>query len=147
MIFRFIIIAAFAFFIFSLIRKYMFGSLKKKLYARMEKRFSGQKMILMDFSANFYGQLSKGNMQIRGNGALILTGAELWFGLAIPEREISILLHHIKRIELRKSHLGKRSFRPLLYIEFLSGLDSDSVAWAVRDPEKWKNAIERIKFR
>jgi len=144
MIIRFIIIAVIFILIFSAIRKFIFGSIKRRLYARMEKRFVGQRIILTALNANFFGQQSKGGMQVRGNGALVLTEIELWFCLAAPEREISIPVSQISKVELKRSHLGKTVFRPLLYVEFSSATGSDSIAWAVQNPGKWKDAIEEV---
>ena len=144
-LFRIILIIALGVFLFSTIRKFLFGSVEKKLYERVEKRFVGQRIIVMALKANFFGQKSKGGRQVRGNGALVLTETELWFSLAAPEREISIPLSQIKSVILKRSHLGKTVFRPLLYIEYSSGVDDDSIAWHVNQPEEWKAAIEEIK--
>ena len=118
------------------------GRIKKGLAMKLEKRFAGQNIILHQMGAKFFGQKSKGLIQMRGNGALVLNKDELWFLMAVPERQVSIPLKNIKKVTLPVSHLGKTVFRPLLCVEFSSdGLD-DSIAWAVPDPEKWKEAIE-----
>jgi len=113
----------------------------------MEKRFVGQRIILTALNANFFGQQSKGGMRVRGNGILVLTEIELWFSLAAPERELSIPVSQISKVKLKRSHLGKTVFRPLLYVEFSSSTGDDSIAWAVQNPGKWKDAIERILMK
>lgn len=145
MIFRLIIFIILGLLIFLAIQKILFGLMKKKLLARLEKRFVSEKMIQLSLNANFFGQKSKVLNQIRGNGVLVLTKDGLWFSLAMPEREISIPLKHIKSVGLTRSHLGKRVFRPLLYVEYFSQVGEDSIAWHVDNPGQWKTAIEKTK--
>jgi hypothetical protein len=58
--------------------------------------------------ANFFGELSKGGKQLRGNGALILTKEDVYFIRALPFKK------------------------------------SDAMAWAVKNPESWKKALEKL---
>jgi len=125
--------------------KFLFSLIGRKLLTRVEKRFTGQRIILQALSANFFGQKSKGVKQIRGKGVLVLTKDELWFSLALPAREISISVKDIKSVKLIKSHLSKTVFRPLLCVEFLFQGIEDSIAWLVNDPEEWKTDIEKVQ--
>lgn len=145
MILRVVIFITLGLLIFLAIQKILFSLMRKKLLERLEKRFVADKIIQLALNANFFGQKSKGLKQIRGKGVLVLTKDELWFSLAVPEREISIPLKHIKSVGLTRSHLGKRVFRPLLYVEYFSQVGEDSIAWYVNNPEKWIAAIEKTK--
>ena len=93
--------------------------------------------------ANFYGQESKGVMQMRGNGTLVLTESELYFEMLVPRREFRIPLAAIQALETPSSYLGKTNFRPLLKVVFRdeSG-NSDSMGWLVPDGQGLKRAIE-----
>ncbi len=141
---RIVVFVAFGLFLIWVARTLVLFSAKRKLIGRVEKRFMGQKIVLQALNANFFGLKSKGIKQIRGNGALVLTEIEIWFCLAMPEREISIPIRHIQSVELTKSHLGKTVFRPLLCLEFHSRMGADSIAWHVDNAGKWKTGIEGI---
>lgn len=93
-------------------------------------------------TANCFGIESLGRAQVRGNGALVLTGDELYFRMAVPSREIIIPLERITTVSLVRSHLGKTIFRPLLKVDYVTDNGPDAVAWAVREPERWKQAID-----
>lgn len=95
--------------------------------------------------ANFFGQESKGVLQTRGNGTLVLTDTELYFEKFIPRQEIHIPLSTIQRIETAKSHLGKTVFRPLLKVVYQNEAGQpDSIAWLVPDVEGLKQQLEAL---
>ncbi|MCL5037147.1 MAG: hypothetical protein M1269_08535 [Chloroflexi bacterium] len=128
-----------------LLLRFGFAHFKKKLRQKVEEKFNEEDIILRYYGANFFGRKSKGVGQLRGNGALVLTRNELWFFQGITGMEISIPLKNIKSITFPKSFLGKTIFRPLLCVEYISDEGEDSIAWAMPDPENWKEAIERAK--
>jgi hypothetical protein len=98
----------------------------------------------MKGNANFFGTESRGVMQIRGNGILLLTDTDLVFGMFRPSREFLIPLANIVKIELVDSHLTKTVFQPLLKVYFTNDEgDADSVAWWVANPTEWKNLLEK----
>ena len=108
------------------------------------ERFPNAKLIIP--SANFYGQESKGVMQLRGNGTLVLTDTELYFEQWIVQREFRIPLAAIQALETPSSYLGKTNFRPLLKVVFRdeSG-HTDSMGWLVGDVEALKRAVDAAR--
>lgn len=119
----------------------------KGLQEDVERRTADQSVVMQTSNANFFGQTSKGGKQLRGNGALILTRDEISFLMALPRKEIVIPLNRVVSVSLPKSHLGKSIFKPLLRVEYDSLEGRDSVAWAVKEPGKWKTAIETARER
>ena len=115
---------------------------REKLGKALKEKFSGQTIILQSRHANFFGQRSGGQKQVRGNGALVLTTKELFFLLAHPKREFTIPLKDITAVTFPKSHLGKSMMRPLLLVEYLNDSVADGLAWFVPHHEEWKKAIE-----
>ena len=106
-----------------------------KKYAKQGVRMKG--------NANFFGIESHGVMQIRGNGILLLTETDLVFGMFRPNREFTIPLDKIEKIELADSHLSKTVFQPLLKVYFTNEEgDMDSVAWWLANPTEWKKVME-----
>ena len=108
-------------------------------------RYTDNQIVMKSLAANFFGQTSKGKAQIRGNGALVLSKNELWFRMALPQRELTIPLASITSVSIVKSHLGKTKLMPLLYVEFISPAGIDSVAWLVEYPEEWMKAIGQVR--
>ncbi|RMG00859.1 MAG: hypothetical protein D6726_10585 [Nitrospirae bacterium] len=110
------------------------------------KRFSGKEIILLEKAANFFGQESLGYAQIRGNGTLLLTGDEIFFQMWLPKKELQIPLSSILSVEVTRSHLGKTKGVRLLKVTFKNPQqERDSVAWIVRDVDRWVNFVkERI---
>ena len=109
---------------------------------RIQERFPTEEIILSETTANFLGLESRGSLQIRGNGVLVLTPHELWFSRFIKREDITIPINTIQDVRLGDSHLGKRILgRKLIYVQFQTSGGKDSVAWLVADPEKWKMKI------
>ncbi|MFW9864638.1 MAG: hypothetical protein ACFFEN_00940 [Candidatus Thorarchaeota archaeon] len=67
---------------------------------------------------NFFGQESLGAMKVRGNGVLLLTESELFFGMWKPKKELLIPVSAMVEIKNPKSYLHKSVFRPLLEVVF-----------------------------
>lgn len=107
--------------------------------------FDATHIIRKDLWANYFGRNKKGMAQIRGNGALVLTNAQLWFLLAAPRTEIDIPLDRITRVSTTRSHLGKTNFRPLLFVEFETPEGPDSIAWSLRHPDEWVATVEAAR--
>ena len=100
--------------------------------------------VRMKGKANFFGIESRGVMQIRGNGILLLTNTDLVFAMFRPTREYLIPLANIEKVELVQSHLTKTVFQPLLKVYFRNEEGTaDSAAWWVANPTKWKNELEQ----
>lgn len=149
MILRFVLILIIIFLAVTAVKKIVLGFYRRKLLRVVEERFAGNRIVLMALSANFFGLKSRGGRQIprtgrRGNGALVLTDDELWFCLAAPSREISIPIGAIRAVDIKRSHLGRTVFRPLLAVSFTFQGKDEQVAWYVKDAAKWKAAIEAL---
>jgi hypothetical protein len=108
------------------------------------KKFPNARLIVP--GANFYGQESKGKMQMRGNGTLALTEEELYFEWLVPRREFRIPLSAIQAVETPSSYLGKTNFRPLLKVVFQNDAgQTDSMAWLVPDVEAARQEVEAAR--
>jgi len=109
-----------------------------------QKLFPNAKLIVP--GANFYGQESKGKVQMRGNGILVLTEDELYFEWLLPRREFRIPLSAIQAVETPSSFLGKTNFRPLLKVVFKNDSgQTDAMGWIVPDVEAARQAIEAAR--
>ena len=98
--------------------------------------------LAIDGSASFFGQESRGVIQMRGNGTLILTDTELIFERWVPNTTFRVPLKSIQGIERPTSFLGKTRFAPLLKVVFSNeAMNPDSMAWQVRDLDGWVNRI------
>jgi hypothetical protein len=117
----------------------------KKRIQEIHEKFRDRMILLSDDMANFFGQESLGVWRIRGNGVLLLTEEELFFGMWKPQKELKIPIPSIHKISNPKKHLKKSVFKPLLKVNFKNenGLD-DSAAWFVRDLDKWNNFLKKL---
>jgi hypothetical protein len=96
----------------------------------------------IDRAASFFGQESRGAAQVRGNGTLILTDADLIFEMWLPNREFRIPLRSIQAIENPTSFLGKSRFAPLLKVVYINEQGTtDAMAWQVPDLSRWMQLI------
>jgi len=100
----------------------------------------------IDRAASFFGQASRGVMQVRGNGTLILTDSELIFEMWVPNREIRIPLRSIESLENPTWFLGKSRFVPLLKVGYTDAQGStDAMAWQVSDLSGWMRQINEAR--
>ena len=127
------------------ILKMIFRSMARSLQAEVRQRFHASKILRQEPFANFFGRKSRGLKQVRGNGALVLTRETLWFMRAAPRKEFTIPLDHVTGVTFHKTFLGKTIFRPLLCVEFETKDGPDAIAWAVRDPHAWREAIDAAR--
>jgi len=123
--------------------------LLKRLFKKRIKEVYDQfdeKDIIMDlYKANFFGLESWGMKQVRGNGVLILTENELFFGMLKPAKDISIQLNSIIKIKTSdKSHLRKANYMRLLKITFQNEGKEDTAAWLVTKLDDWEAAIRKL---
>ena len=117
----------------------------KKRTQEIEGQFAGKEVLLTSRGANFLGQESKGLSQVRGNGVLILTDKELYFGMWTPKKELKVPIVAIKDVENPKSFLGKSVFRRLLKISFENDSgEIDAAAWYVKALETWTRELEGL---
>jgi hypothetical protein len=121
-------------------------------------RVAGQKMLSEKFpggaptfsspSVNCFGIESRGRWQVRGNGALAISPAGLWFRGVMNGISLDLPLERLRGVELVDSHLSKRVFgRKLLKVHFQSEQGAeDSVAFLVENPGRWQQEIERLRY-
>ncbi len=142
----------FFFFVMRVIAAFLRRVLKDDV-ARLTR---GKNVIRLDWGANYFGRQAGGRGQVRGNGALILTGRELIFILAYPRRETVIPLTGITGVSLARSHRGRTIFQKLLKVEFAAepgavtsdpNPGADAIAWSVPDPAAWQQAVESARRR
>jgi hypothetical protein len=98
--------------------------------------------LLRELRANSLGIESKGKLQARGNGGLVLTKTSLHFFQFLPESELQVPLASVREVSLVRSHLGKTIGYRLLKVRYDTAEGSDSVAWYVPDPEEWQRKLE-----
>ncbi len=92
--------------------------------------------------ARSFGQRSKGNHQVRGNGALALFEDELVFVQLIPATEIRVPRKAITAVSSIQTFKGKSSGTELLLVEWTDGDTSDAAAFQLTDLRGWLEALE-----
>jgi len=102
----------------------MLEKLFKKRINEIHEKYRDKILLIFDDMANFFGQGSLGAMTVRGNGVLILTEEELFFGMWKPKKELLIPVSSMVDIRNPKSFLHKSVFRPLLEVVFTNSLVS-----------------------
>lgn len=107
-------------------------------------KFDRAEIIGATTRANSFGVKSKGGAQVRGNGALVLTRDELYFVRAAPREEYIIPINSIRKVFMPKVFNGKSVFVPLLCVDYDTEYGEDSIAWALKHADKWKDAIEAM---
>jgi hypothetical protein len=127
-----------------LVSKLVLHLLKGPLEGRIAAQYGKNEILMQDLGANSFGLESKGVMQLRGNGGLVLTAKYLHFFMFIPKREVRIPLEAITQLALTKSHLGKATIYDLLKVHFAVDGQPDSIAWYLADSQAWKNRIETL---
>lgn len=127
-----------------LILKLIYSFIRNRLGQYVTDRFDEKKILGVTTRANFFGINSKGGGQIRGNGALVLTRKDLYFIRAIPQKEYQIPIRSISSVSMPRLFNGKSAVAPLLCLNYDTESGKDSIAWAVADAEKWKDAIEKL---
>ena len=114
----------------------------KQFTQEVMKNFTDSEILGVTSKANFFGVLSKGKMQIRGNGILILTMNQIYFELWKPNRKYTIPITQIKSVSHPKWFLGKSKFRNLLRIDFVNeSHENDAIAWLIPDLSQWESSI------
>jgi len=123
----------------------MLKKLFRKRINEIHEKFKDKKILLVDDISNFFGLESLDVWKIRGNGVLLLTEEELFFGIWKPQKELSIPIKSIINITNPKSHMHRSIFRPLLKVTFknING-ENDSAAWYVQNLDKWSDVISKL---
>jgi hypothetical protein len=119
-------------------RKFVSAKMVPALERRIANVYSSDRIVLKDVGALTLGLQSRGALQARGNGALVLAADEVgWFQL-VPERNsLRIPRESITTVDTVRSHLGKTYGRELLRVTFVQDGIQDSMAWYVTDLRAW----------
>jgi hypothetical protein len=127
--------------VLNIILRLVFATVRNRLRHKIAETFSPESIITSSLRANFFGLQSRGQKQIRGNAALVLTADTLWTCLGMPQREVKIPLIAVRNVTLAKSHCGKSVFVDLLRVEFDTSDGPEIAGWYVSDAEAWRQAI------
>ncbi len=127
------------------VSKLVFLVMKRPLEKRIAAHYGRDEILMLDLRANSFGIESAGVWQVRGNGALVLTGRFLHFFMFLPKSDLRVPLVAITELTIGNRHLGKAAIYPLLKIHFSVDGKRDSIAWYLTDPQAWKNRIEELK--
>lgn len=122
----------------------IFSRIRKKLQKSIAENFKKEEILGATTRANFFGIKSKGGKQIRGNGALVLTRKQLYFIRAVPRQEYNIPIGSVREVSLPRSFNGKSALVRLLCVHYGTEYGEDAIAWAIRKPRQWKEAIETL---
>ena len=131
-------------FLLFMVLRLVFFRVDQGLQKHIFGRFDKTEILGATTRANSFGFKSKGGAQIRGNGALVLTRNELCFVRAVPREEYLIPIGSIRKVSMPKTFNGKSVFVPLLRVDFDSENGEESIAWALKRADKWKDAIEKM---
>ena len=122
--------------------KLVIKSMEPALERRISEMYSSEQIILKDLSALTFGLESRGVLQGRGNGALVLAANELcWFRFVPESSDLRIPRENITKVDTVKTHLGKTDGRDLLRVTFTNDGKPDSMAWYVRDLGAWLSKL------
>lgn len=126
--------------------EFVLRRLRPRLEARVDERYPDpQTRLHEDYRANSFGLTSLGKAQARGNGALVLTPADVAFLQYVPDRSFVIPYRRITHLELTRSHLGKTITRDLVKISFTDeNGTADSIAIYVDDAPATKDRISAL---
>ncbi len=111
----------------------------------IHEKFKSKNVLLIDDTSNFFGLESLGAWKVRGNGVLLLTEKELFFGMWKPKKELLIPIESIIKVTNPKSHMQRSAFRPLLKVIFKNeNGDIDSAAWFVQKLDMWNDVFNNL---
>jgi len=137
------LVVAFVVVMFVVVPALTFRWIERSVAPRIAAVVPSGSVVLQELRANSLGLTSRGKTQSRGNGALVLTGADLHFFQIVPKRDLKIPLATVTEVKTVKVHLGKSYGRNLLYVGFDGPTGPDSIAWFVRDLPAWLAALQR----
>ena len=123
----------------------MLKKLFRKRINEIHEKYKDKTVLLIDDISNFFGLESLGVWKVRGNGVLLLTEDELFFGMWKPKKELLIPVESILEITNPKTHMHRSVFRPLLKVIFSNqNGETDSGAWFVRELDKWNEVLSSL---
>lgn len=128
-----------------LIEYLMLKKIFRNRIKEIHEKFKSKNVLLIDDTSNFFGLESLGAWKVRGNGVLLLTEKELFFGMWKPKKELLIPIESIIKVTNPKSHLQRSAFRPLLKVIFKNeNGDIDSAAWFVQKLDMWNDVFNNL---
>jgi hypothetical protein len=117
----------------------------RKRINEIHQKYNNKKILLVDDISNFFGLESTSVLKVRGNGVLLLTEEELFFGMWKPKKEILIPIKSIIEITNPRSYMHRTVFKPLLKLKFINkDGDTDSAAWYVSRLEDWNKVLNEL---
>ncbi len=123
----------------------MLKKIFKKRINEIYENYKDKDILIADDMSNFFGLESSGVWKVRGNGVLLLTEEELFFGMWKPKKDLLIPVKFIIEITNPKSHMHRSVFRPLLKITFRNeNGETDSAAWYVQKLDEWNNFLRQL---
>jgi hypothetical protein len=118
-------------------------AMEPSLERRVSTTYSSEQILLKDLKALTFGLESRGVLQGRGNGALVLTANELaWFRFVPESSDFRIPRETITKVDTVTTHLGKSYGRNLLRVTFTNNGEPDSMAWYVMDLDAWTSKLD-----
>lgn len=103
----------------------------------------GRTPAVLDDAALFFGLQSKGAVQLRGNGCLVLVDDELVFLQWVTDRVVRVRLADVLEVDTARGHLGKRIARDLLRVRWRADGAEETAAWFVHDLAAWLEPLRR----
>ncbi len=126
----------------------MLKKIFKKRINEIHENYDNRSVLLVDDISNFFGLESSGVWKVRGNGVLLLTEEELFFGMWKPKKDLIIPIKSIIEITNPKSHLHRSVLKLLLKVIFTNeNGELDSGAWYVRKLDDWNKTLSRLILR
>ena len=123
----------------------MFKRIFKNRINEIHEKFDDKKILIADNMSNFFGLESAGVWKIRGNGVLLLTEEELFFGMWKPKKDLLIQVKSFIEVTNPKSHMHRSVSRPLLKISFKNqNGETDSAAWYVQNLDAWNEILRQL---
>jgi len=111
----------------------------------IHEKYKHKNIMIDDDIANFFGLESAGVWKVCGNGGLLLTEEELFFGMWKPKKDLLIPIKSIIEVKNPKSHMHRSVFRPLLKIIFRNeNGETDSTAWYIRELDEWNEIFRQL---
>ena len=127
--------------LFVVVPKIVTGKMAPALERRIATEYSSDQVILKDLKAATHGLESRGVLQGRGNGALVLTATELGWFRFVQGGDVRIPRESITKVDTVKWHLGKSYGRDLLRVTFTNDGKPDTIAWYVTDLGAWLSKL------
>ena len=117
----------------------------KKRINEIHEKYRNKDILIADDISNFFGLESAGVWKVRGNGVLLLTKEDLFFGMWKPKRDLLIPVKSIIDITNPKSHMHRSVYKPLLKVIFRNeNEEQDSAAWYIRKLDAWNEILGKM---